>query len=271
MGPFCTTEQLLGWYDKLGVEKGVVLPLVSPEYYLPQSNDDVLEMAETYPDRFIPFCNVDPRSMTNSPEAPLGRLLRYYKDKGFRGIGEITANMPFQHPLVQNLFKHVEDVEFPLIFHLSTIQGGTYGLIDDPGLPQLEQSLQRFPRLRILGHATAFWAELGTLRKLEDREGCPDYPIDEEGAVVRLMREYDNLGGDLSAGSGFNALARDVDFAVRFLSEFQDRLFFGMDICNPNVSPKLPGFLTDLREQQKISEEVFRKISRDNALRLLKL
>ena len=48
----------------------------------------------------------------------------------------------------------------------------------------------------------------------------------EGGAVVRLMRQYPNLWADLSpaAGSGYNALARDPDYAVKFLHEFQDRL-----------------------------------------------
>ena len=66
-------------------------------------------------------------------------------------------------------------------------------------------------------------------------------------------------------------MIRDPEYAVRFLNEFQDRLCFGMDIClepfENNI--KLIPFLTGLRESGKISDEVFRKIARENALRIL--
>jgi predicted TIM-barrel fold metal-dependent hydrolase len=37
--------------------------LIGPEVYLPQSTDDILEMAAAHPDRFIPFCNADALAM----------------------------------------------------------------------------------------------------------------------------------------------------------------------------------------------------------------
>jgi len=265
-----TPEQLLERYEEIGVERAVLLPGVNPECaYVPQSNEEVIELAERYPDRFIPFCNVDPRAMTNSADAPLGDILRYYRDRGCRGIGEVRANLPFLHPMVQNLFRHVQDVGFPLTFHIGPQIGGTYGLYDEPGLPQLERSLQLFPKLRFLGHSQPFWAEIGRLETPADRYGYPRYPIVEEGVVPKLMRRYPNLYGDLSAGSGYNALARDPDYAVRFLNEFQDRLLFGTDICAPDTPTPLVDFLLDLRSSGKISEEVFQKIARGNAVKLL--
>jgi len=36
-------------YDAAGIEKGALLPVVSPEIYLPQANEDILEMVEHYP------------------------------------------------------------------------------------------------------------------------------------------------------------------------------------------------------------------------------
>ena len=104
-----------------------------------------------------------------------------------------------------------------------------------------------------------------------DRYGYPDYPIAEEGVVPRLMRRYPNLYGDLSANSGCNALARDLDYAVQFLNEFQDRLLFGTDICAPDTETPLVDLLTGLRDDAKISEEVFGKIARENAIKLLEL
>ena len=151
---FCTPEQLIERYDKAGIEKGVLLPIVSPEIYLPQSNEDILGMAQKYPDRFIPFCNIDPRALTNSADAPLDILLRYYKDQGCKGLGEVMLNVPVMDPMVQNLFRHAQDVGLPVTFDGSDRVGGDFGLYDDPGLPQLEHTLQKFPRLKILGHGS---------------------------------------------------------------------------------------------------------------------
>ncbi len=268
---FPTPDQLLERYDRTGIERAVLLPLVSPEVYLPQSNEDILEMTEDANGRFIPFCNIDPRAMTNSADAPLGDILRYYRDLGCKGIGEVMPNLPFLHPMVQNLFKHVEDVGFPLTFDIAAQIGGTYGLYDDAGLPQLERSLRRFPKLIIFGHGPAFWAEIGQLEKPADRYGYPEYPIKDEGVVPKLLRQYPNLYGDLSATSGYNALARDPDHAVKFINEFRDRLLFGTDICTPEAPTPLVDFLLELRSSNKISEEVFQKIARGNAIRMLGL
>jgi predicted TIM-barrel fold metal-dependent hydrolase len=160
---FCTAEQLIERYDEAGIEKGVLLPIVSPEIYFPQANEDILEMVEQYPDRFIPFCNIDPRILTNSADAPLDLVLRHYRDQGCKGVGEVMLNVPVMDPMVQNLFKHAEDVGFPVIYDGSDQVGGDFGLYDEPGLPQLEQTLQRFPKLIILGHGPMFWSEIGRL------------------------------------------------------------------------------------------------------------
>ena len=229
---FCTAEQVLERYDQVGIEKGFLLPIVSPEIYLPQANEDILEMAQKYPDRFVPFCNIDPRAITNSVDAPLDRLLRYYRDQGCKGLGEVMLNFPMMHPMVQNLFKHAQDVGLPVICDGSDQIGGDFGLYDDPGLPQLEHTLQRFPNLIMLGHGPVFWAEIGRLETPAQRKTVfrpdgrqvgwqpPIGPIKEEGVVPKLFRRYPNLYGDLSDGSPCNALARDPEYGVKFIVEF---------------------------------------------------
>ena len=268
---FCTPEDVIARYDEIGIEKGILLPLIGPETYLPQSNEEILEICRRYPDRFIPFCNIDPRGIGNSAATDFSVWLNWYKDHGFKGVGEFMPNLPFSHPLVQNFFRQVEAIGFPLIFDISDRIGERYGLYDDPGLPQLEDCLRKFPKLKIFGHGPAFWAEIGPLERPADREGYPKYPIKQEGVVPKLFRRYENMWGDLSAGSGYNALARDREYAAKFLIEFQDRLLYGTDICSAKQQVKLPEFLMKLKDEKKISEEAFHKIARGNAIKLLGL
>ena len=268
--PISTPEVLIRRYDELGIEKGVILPIATPDStYIIQSNEEVLRMAANHPGRFIPFCNLDPRCCMNDWQAPLEKLLMYYRDKGCKGVGEITANLPVLDPRVQNLFRAAEKAGLPVTFHLAPYQGCIYGLVDDPGLPQLEESLRRYPNLKFFGHSQAFWAEMGKDPSIQDRLGYPKGEITQEGRVPQLMRKYGNLYGDLSAGSGFNALSRDRKYAVQFLNEFADRLFFGTDICAPETPAWLVDFLLDLRKTGEISETVFQKVAGKNAIRIL--
>lgn len=270
--PISTPEVLIRRYDELGIEKGVILPIATPDStYIIQSNEEVLRMAANHPGRFIPFCNLDPRCCMNDWQAPLEKLLMYYRDKGCKGVGEITANLPVLDPRVQNLFRAAEKAGLPVTFHLAPYQGCIYGLVDDPGLPQLEESLRRYPNLKFFGHSQAFWAEMGKDPSIQDRLGYPKGEITQEGRVPQLMRKYGNLYGDLSAGSGFNALSRDRKYAVQFLNEFADRLFFGTDICAPETPAWLVDFLLDLRKTGEISETVFQKVAGKNAIRILSL
>ena len=278
--PFCTPEELIAEYDKYGIEKGVILPVVSPEIYMPQANEDVLEMCAKYPDRLIPFCNIDPRMMTNSPRAPLWQLIRHYKEAGCKGIGEVMPNMPIMDPLIQNLFLCAEQEGMSITYDGSTQIGGDFGLYDDPGLPQLEHTLQRFPNLLVFGHGPVFWNEIAPLETTGSRgyvftrEGVqvgrlPKSKITEEGVVPKLFRLYPNLRGDLSDFTAYNAFARDEEYGPKFMTEFQDRLFFGTDLCSLGMDVPLPALLIRWRDEGRISPEVFWKIAEGNARKLL--
>lgn len=265
---------MLEFYECHGIEKGVIHPLGNAENGLQsQSNEEVLEIARRYPGRFIPFCNVDPRNMFNSSKSPFADVLRWYRDKGCRGLGEIACNLPFTDGRVQALFKAAEEVGFPVTFHMAPFAENNFGLVDEDGLPGLELSLRRYPQLRFFGHSQAFWAELEQNLGPDRRFGNPAGQIQNEGRVQELMRKYPNLCGDLSAWSGYNALARDRAYAAKFLTEFQDRLLFGLDICSPEAERKsprqLPALLRDMLASGEISETVFNKVARENAIRIL--
>lgn len=273
---FATPEQLIEMYDDTGIDRAVLLPLANIEnVHAVQSNEEVLEIAREYPDRFIPFCNVDPRLMFNTPEADLSYVLEHYRNAGCRGVGEVCANLPWDDPRVDNLFHHAQRCEMPVTFHIGTKQGGTYGLVDRPGLPGLQRALEQFPDLRFFGHSQAFWSHISGDVNEDNWGGYPDGPVVEGGPLVELFETCPNLYGDLSAGSGFNAVSRDPEFGYDFIERFQNRLLFGTDVCGPsnreNVLINLKHFLEDAVEDGKISRQAFERVTHSNAEGLLGL
>lgn len=101
------------------------------------------------------------------------------------------------------------------------------------------------------GHGTVFWSEIGILKTPADRMKYPSYPVEKEGIIPQLFRRYPNLYGDLSAKSGFNAISRDPEYGIKFLNEFQDRLFFGTDICYPDTPVPLIDLLIKWKKENK--------------------
>jgi len=80
---------LIAMMDAAGIDKAVVQTTVSPECrYTAVSTEETVEICAMYPGRLIPFCNVDPRWLTNSPRSDFRPLLAAYKELGCRGVGE---------------------------------------------------------------------------------------------------------------------------------------------------------------------------------------
>ncbi len=268
---FITPEQLSDVQNELEIELSFILPVLGPELYVPQSVGEVIDMASMSDGRFKAFCNVDPRALTNSSDAPLGILLEHYKKLSCIGIGEVMPNLPWEDARMQNLLKCVEEAELPLIFDMTGAKDRYYGIYDKPGMPGLRRCLERFSRLKFIGHGPSFWAEISQLRDPNDIFGYPNYPLIAEGELQKMLREYPNLYAELSAGSGYNALARDEENAVVFLNEFADKLFFGTDICTVSQRPKTAEMLKRFRAENKLSDEKFEKIARGNAIKMFDL
>ena len=272
-GHIATAEDLIEMFDKYGIEKGAVLPMVSGEVYPTQAIEDILDMAEKYPDRIIPFCNLDPRFGTNSQEADLGYVLQYYKDKGCKGIGEVMPALPFDHPKVQNLFRGAEKAGLPVTFEGACQKDAGFGMYLSKGLPELERTLMSYPELKVVGHGPVFWSEISRLKTPGERayfytvDGrqvgrCPEGPITEEGVIQVLFRRYPNLYGDLPDGTAYRALARDEEYGPKFLEEFQDRAYFGTDFCRVGMPLPLAQTLIDWKTSGKLSEVAFNKIAK---------
>ena len=265
-----TCGELRGMYERIGVERGVALPLVSPEHMSDQFTvRDARLAAGKFPETIgWWFCNIDPRWLTNSPEADLSIPMMYYKSLGAKGIGELTANLPFDDPLMENLFGHAEKCGLPVLFHIG-FPHNDYGVVDDLGLPRLEGALHRFPKLPFIAHSQKWWSEISGDCSWENRAGNPKGPVVPGGRVIELMRNYPNMYADLSAGSGENAVMRDPAFGYRFLEEFQDKLFFGVDYCTAGNYRELSRFLDEGVEMGRISQKAYNKICRENLLALV--
>lgn len=270
--PF-TVKILLDRMDLEGIDRAVLLPLTNPENtetFGIAGNHECLAAASQHPDRLSTFCNIDPRSLLNDPEADFSSLMCTYRDLGCKGVGELCANLPITHPLYKNLFYHAGLQKMPLLFHLTGMHSNSYGIIDRLYLPGLEESLIEFPDTLFIGHAMAFWNEIDGDLQPECREGYPTTPIKKEGRIQHLLEKYPNLYADLSAGSGYGAVSRDAAVGYVFLQKFNRKLFFGTDRFQSRdepIPPILP-FLKDGMEAGKITLDAYENIMHRNYLRV---
>ena len=271
---FVSPEHVLEYHEKLGIDKGILLPIASPEGQLsPIPSEECKYITTKYPEHFYWFCNVDPRAEANTTTTDLCRLLRHYIALGAKGLGELTSHLDADDPQLDNLFSACEECDLPVIIHISPNHDDGYGICDEIGLPRLEKVLKKHPNLKIIGHSQPFWAEIDGGLTEEIRGTYPQGKVVEGGRLIELLRKYDNLYCDLSAGSGSNAMMRDPEFTQKFFEEFADRIMYGCDICLPGQTfPfKFRDFLDQMLDEGKLSEENYRKIARENAIRILKL
>lgn len=260
--------------DAWGIDKTCILPLSeTPEgAYLECNTEDVLTACARHPDRLIPFCLIDPR-YGNRPDMDFAHLLKEYRARGCRGIGELLPKLEFDDPRCLNLYRQAGTFGLPVLFDMQDRPDG-YGLRDEFGLPRLERALRACEATIFIGHGPTFWAEISANVPAGKRAGYPDGSVTTGGAVPRLMRQYPNLWADISAGSGHNALTRDPAFALQFLDEFQDKLMFGTDSCrrsDVNNTWRTVGLVQDLESRRQLSAGALEKIKWENATRLLDL
>ena len=257
-GPL-TAEMLIRWMDVHNIEQAAVLPLVSPEaFWYPISTDSVIRESREYPDRLIPFCAIDPRTLGThlTTHLQVVDMLKRYQDAGVRGFGEHKALLAIDDPLNLKLYAACEEVGFPVLFHLDN--GAN---IDKPGLPGLEKVLQAFPNLNMIGHGKGWWASIaGNLTQVDLHVGYPKGKVASGGALDRLLAKYSNLHA--------HALLRDPEFGLGFLKRHHKKLLFGTDYYDLTQKDFLQ---FSLFEQLPVEGAIRDAICWDNARQLLKL
>lgn len=260
-------KNMLSHLDELGICKGVLMS--SAEKGLPfGTNKTNRKICSQFPDRYAWMCTLKPEH----PETVYARL-KQYRDQGAIGVGELTVNRRLDDPFLQALFAAAEKLEMPVTMHMSPEVGYSYGVVDLPGLPLLEQVLKTYPNLKILGHSQTFWIEMSADAPTdkESRNSWGEGPVIPGGRVPALFAKYPNLYGDLSANSGGCAIMRDPEFGLAFLETYSDRLFFATDMVNKDMVFPLGAWLDQQLAAGKLSQEAYNKICFENAQRIFGL
>jgi hypothetical protein len=101
---------------------------------------------------------------------------------------------------------------------------------------------------------------------------------ERDGERITLSKElaceaerYGGIGGIYGLFRADPWSARDEENGLKFLERYQDRLMFACDFCSPDEVGKLALWLDEMYLAGKLSETVYMKICRENAIRILKL
>lgn len=215
---------------------------------------------ERAPERFVIGYAPDPRR-PNACE-----LLQAAHDiYGAKICGEFKVRLMMDDRDAVWLFRQAGKLKMPVTLHLqedlrenvNPWQEWWGGSID-----ALERALQLCPETIFLGHAPGFWIHISgdELYKTLNYPPLP-CPVQPNGRLLQLLRQYPNLHCDWSAGSGCRALKRDPVFAKEFLLEFQDRFLYARDYFDNQHQEFL--------ETLDLPKEVLEKIYFRNAERIL--
>jgi predicted TIM-barrel fold metal-dependent hydrolase len=244
------------------------------------TDDQLHAVQAAAPGRFTWFCSADP----SKPES-VDALTQSVKS-GARGFGEMKYHLATDGPEFQRMYALAAELRVPILIHFQEVDHfdneGTWS----PGFAKnFERVLKANPNTTFIGHADAFWANVSA--DYRNEAAYPSGRIVRGGITDKLLGDYPNLYGDLSANSGNNMLSRDPDFTADFLRRHQNKLMFGSDCAcsdghgggvsqgNNPAAARMAGkcvareSLTVLK--RSASPEIFRKIVWNNAHTLLKM
>jgi len=255
-----TNDQLITHQKALGVTTTILLPAGSL-YGLDAEcggNQTVLDLSAERPKEFLFFANELPDLPQARPE------IESYLKQGAIGIGEQKFRVPSDSPHFHLIAEIAREYGVPILMH---IQHDRY----NTGIQNLHKTLEKFPDVNFIGHAQTWWANVDKNHKQE--ELYPTTKVTPGGITDRLLGDYPNIYGDLSAGSGLNFWKRDEDHAKAFIQRHQDKLMYGTD-CNDTIGrglgcdgAQIQAYIRRFSPSKKIE----RKLLYENAKKLLKL
>jgi predicted TIM-barrel fold metal-dependent hydrolase len=194
------------------------------------------------------------------------QVIESFLKKGAVVIAEQKFGVECDSPQMQDLFRLAADYRVPILMHW---QYGTYNY----GYDRFHKMLEKFSTTTFIGHAQTFWANIDKNYQDDSKNLYPKGKVTAGGLSDRYLTDYPNFIGDLSAGSGHNALTRDPEHARAFLERHQNQLVFGSD-CPDTIGagPACIGWTTikSVRELAP-SKAIERKLLYENARRIFRL
>ncbi len=251
--------------DGCGVRKAVILGASALE-------SRIKERMDRAPGRMVRFASVD---VTRDDSV---QTLRNSVKAGASGFGELKSRVAADGPEMRLVYELAGELNVPVLLHF---QDGPEGQVFNGGIQRFASILKAYPKTTFIGHANSFWANISAEAPADI--SYPTGSVKPGGVTDRLLSDFPNLYGDLSANSGRNALARDPEFAAAFLKRHQDKLMFGSDCpCTdgrgagqvstaPLIKSKCVARETLTALKQLASPELFRKITWDNGTKLLNI
>jgi predicted TIM-barrel fold metal-dependent hydrolase len=197
--------------------------------------------------------------------AGAAREIERYLRRGAVLIGEQKFGLECDSLPMQAIYRLAEAHGVPVLMHF---QFKRYNL----GFERFHRMLEKFPKVRFIGHAQTWWANIDANHH-DQSVLYPKGPVTAGGLTDRYLADYGNMYGDLSAGSGLNALTRDASFAQAFVARHQDRLLFGSDCSDHDGGGAkcLGGQILAAIRRLSGTKDVERKLLYDNARRLFRL
>src|SRR5262245_36348166 len=242
--------------------------------------DQVKALDAAAPGRFTWYASYD----VTKPDAE--RVLTQAVKDGAQGFGEMKFHVAADGPELRRVYALAAELGVPILIHFQEVDHfPNEGTWSTGFAKAFESMLKAYPKTTFIGHADAFWANVS--EDYRNEAAYPSGPIRRGGVTDRLLGDYANLFGDLSANSGNNALSRDPEFTADFLKRHQDKLLFGSDCScrdghgagvsqsNNPAAARLAGkcvareTLTVLK--RSTSPEIFRKIAWDTIHHLLRI
>lgn len=243
------------------------------------ATEQVKAIQAKYPGRFVWSASAD---ITKPDAAEL--LTKAVKD-GAQGFGEIKFHVEADGPELRRMYALAAELKVPILVHFQEVPHFEGEGVWSTGFKRFAAMLKAYPKTIFIGHADAFWANVSA--DYAEEAAYPSGPIKRGGVTDKLLADYPNLYGDLSANSGNNALSRDPEFTADFLARHQNKLLFGSDCscqdgkgggvsqANNPAAARLAGkcvareTLTILKKSAKPA--AFRKMTWENAHKVFKI
>ena len=265
-------DVLVAHQRKMGVTRTILLPagrpLSVPSTHQGKSNgldaqaagnDVCYRFAQARPDAFAFAANEVP----DIPEAT--REIEQYLKRGALLIAEQKFGVDCDSAEMQRIYALAQAYRVPVLMQW---QFKMYNY----GFERFYKMLEKYPKVNFIGHAQTWWANID--KNHHDQSVLyPKGPVTRGGLTDSYLSDYPNMFGDLSAGSGNNALTRDEDFTRDFLTRHQDKLLYGSDCSDhEGTGPKCIGTRTIAAIRRLAATKgIERKLLHDNAKKLMRV